>query len=116
MENLRRARRLARLWLAWFALSLGVAMAAPAVQPQRLEPVCSAAGTVKLVVAGDPEGAVGAHGHHHDCGQCLLAVPPPAAASIAVHPLPAAAPVVAHADPVRPRSASPFAARAPPRA
>lgn len=51
MQSLRRARLLARLVLAWFLLSLGVAVASPIVLPQSMQLVCSASGSVKLVVS-----------------------------------------------------------------
>ena len=53
MDRLRHARFLARLVLAWFALSLGVAMAAPFVQPQSSQLVCAAGGTMKVIVLTD---------------------------------------------------------------
>jgi len=45
----RRSMALARLALAWFALTLGVAVAAPMLQPQAVQLVCDAVGGVKLV-------------------------------------------------------------------
>ena len=53
MPLLHRFRHLApgplgRAVLAWFLLSLGVAVASPLVNPQALELVCSGAGVMKL--------------------------------------------------------------------
>lgn len=48
MHSLRNARRLARLVLAWFALTLFSAAAAPMVQPPGGEWVCSG-GVMKLL-------------------------------------------------------------------
>lgn len=50
MQTLRRAHHLARLVLVWFALSLGVAIASPVVNPQDLQMVCTGSGAMKLVV------------------------------------------------------------------
>lgn len=52
LQALRQATRLARLVLAWFALSLGVAIAAPMLSPQGMELVCTGSGAMKLVVKG----------------------------------------------------------------
>ncbi len=67
---------LARLVLAWFALSLGVAIASPIVSPQSMELVCSAAGAVKVVVQTD-DGAQDLGSMHMDCPLCMLAGAPP---------------------------------------
>ena len=50
MQTLRSAHDLARLVLVWFALSLGVAIASPVVNPQDLQMVCTGSGAMKLVV------------------------------------------------------------------
>lgn len=50
MQTLRSAHHLARLVLVWFALSLGVAIASPVVNPQDLQMVCTGSGAMKLVV------------------------------------------------------------------
>lgn len=50
MSALRPTRSLACLVLAWFVLALGVAVASPLVKPQSWQMVCSAAGTVKLLL------------------------------------------------------------------
>lgn len=82
MSALRHARYLARLVLAWFVLSLGVAVASPIVHPQALELVCSGSGVVKVVVQGD-EGAQELASVHIACPLCIPAGAPP--------PLPVAA-------------------------
>ena len=80
MQTLRRARYLARLVLAGFALALGVAIASPIVQPKTMELVCSVGGAVKLVVNGadGADGAAASHGNTLDCPLCLhvQALPP----------------------------------------
>jgi hypothetical protein len=114
MESLRRAHRLTRLLLAWFALSFVAAMAATVLHPQRMELVCSASGPARLVVAGEEPVQAAAHKHAQDCSQCVLAAAPPQAQDFAVHRLPAAAPVSVHPDPIAADRPCPFAARAPP--
>jgi hypothetical protein len=81
MPALRNARHLVRLVLAWFVLSLGVAIASPVVQPQPMQLVCSAAGAIKVMVQTD-DGVRELGASHLDCPMCMLTVaPPPAAAS-----------------------------------
>jgi len=53
MHCLRSARTVARLVLAWFVLSLGVAVASPMVNPKAMQLICSASGSVKLLVPRD---------------------------------------------------------------
>lgn len=76
MEPLRRARMLARLVLAWFVLSIGAAVASPAVNPQAMELVCSTGGGMKLLVKGDDGAAPVAGSHLLDCPACLPMVGP----------------------------------------
>ncbi len=77
MSRLRHAHILARLVLAWFVLSLGVAVASPIVQPQAMELVCSSVGTVKLMVQTD-DGTQELGAAHLDCALCLPnGAPPP---------------------------------------
>lgn len=70
--------RLGRWVLAWFCLSLGVAIASPVVHPQTFELVCSTAGAGKVVVKTD-EGVRELGASHLDCPLCLPAstAPPP---------------------------------------
>jgi hypothetical protein len=83
MQRLRTARHLARLVLVWFALSLGVAVASPLVNPQSFELLCSGSGTMKLLVkAGDGSPAPAKHGL--DCPLCAsVGAPPPMASATA---------------------------------
>ncbi|MDE2415121.1 MAG: hypothetical protein KGM60_10210 [Comamonadaceae bacterium] len=91
MPLLHRLRQLApallgRLVLAWFALSLGAAIASPLVSPRAMELVCSSAGVMKVVVKSD-DGVQELGASHLDCPMCMpLAAPPPAAAGAAVPP------------------------------
>lgn len=67
--------------LLCFVLSLGVAVAAPMVHPQRIELVCAPAGALKTVVhTDDGVQALGADALH--CPLCLLSVPPPTAPAL----------------------------------
>ena len=115
MQALRRANFLARLVLAWFALTLGVAIASPLINPQAMELVCSGAGALKLVVKADGS-TDPASGHTLDCPLCVSFSAPPAAAPAVV------AMALPHGDFVARvaasrtalRSAAPLPARGPP--
>ncbi|RZI94474.1 MAG: DUF2946 domain-containing protein [Variovorax sp.] len=111
---------LGRIVLAWFVLSLGVAVASPVVKPQAMELVCSTAGAVKVIVQTD-DGAqeVGSSSpmSHMDCPLCVLTGAPPPATPLAdvpavqplgraVQPIPAARLAAA--------TAAPLPARGPP--
>ena len=77
MQRLRHAIQLTRLVLVWFALSVGVAIASPVVNPQAMDLVCTSAGSMKLVVQGDDD-TVSA-GHTLNCPLCAaIGAPPPA--------------------------------------
>ncbi|MCL1960708.1 MAG: hypothetical protein FWG56_02750 [Desulfovibrionaceae bacterium] len=109
-------RRIARLALAWFALTLCVAAAAPLAQPRAMQLVCSAAGAVKLLVnTGD--GPVEASHATLDCALCLLANTPPAHALTALPPAAPSTPGIAAprlAAPVVAQARAPLPARGPP--
>jgi hypothetical protein len=78
VQALRNASRIARLVLAWFALSLGVAIASPLVKPTSIDLVCTGTGVLKLLVKGDGDSKP----THHtlDCPLCAgLGAPPPVA-------------------------------------
>jgi hypothetical protein len=79
MHSLRNAAFLARLVLAWFALSLGVAIAAPIVKPHGVELICSAGGAVKIMVKGDAGQPSGTH--TLDCPLCAPSGAPPIASA-----------------------------------
>lgn len=66
---------LIRFVLLWFVLAIGVAIAAPVVQPQAMELVCSSGGTIKLIVQTD-DGAQDMSPSHLDCPLCLTGGPP----------------------------------------
>lgn len=90
MQLLRASTLLARLVLAWFVLSLGVAVASPLVQPQALELVCGTGAAAKLVMLDSDGQAVAADHHALDCPACLAATLPP---PVVILQLPVAAPV-----------------------
>lgn len=107
---------LGRLVLAWFALSLGAAIASPLVSPQALELVCSSAGVMKVIVKAD-DGAQELGAAHLDCPMCMpLAAPPPAARwqrrAAALAPVPCAAAAGRRASAAA--TAAPLPARGPP--
>ncbi len=77
MEHLRHALHLTRLVLVWFALSVGVAIASPMVNPQAMDLVCTSTGSMKLVVQGEDDST--ASSHTLDCPLCASLVPPPVA-------------------------------------
>ena len=113
MQALRNASFLARLVLAWFALSLGVAMASPLVKPQNVELVC-AGGAMKLLVKdvqGKPAGS-----HTLDCPACLALDTPPVASTSSLPPMQplghALHPIVAAR--IAAATAAPLPARGPP--
>lgn len=113
MHTLRTHTALARLILAWFALTLGAAIASPLVSPKALQLVCSVGAAAKWVVvdAGGDAAPVGQH--TLDCPLCLLAAPPsPWAAERAVQPLP---PTGAPHPLVAGHTAAPIGAPLPPR-
>ena len=90
MRTLHARSWLARLFLAWYALTLGAAMASPLVQPKLLTQVCSADGGMVLVVV-DADGDVVASGPHTlDCALCLATALPAPEAPAAPTPAPVA--------------------------
>ncbi|QTD45135.1 hypothetical protein [Ottowia testudinis] len=107
-------RHIARLVLAWFVLSIGVAVAAPLVSPQALEIVCSASGS-KLVLHTE-EGAVDLNAAQMHCPMCIPTGAPPPLAVLApdAPPLPPFALPLAPARWVAGHAAPPWQARAPP--
>lgn len=115
LQVLRQSRLIARCVLAWFVMSMAVAMAAPVVQPQGSALVCSAAGAVKLVDTGSEDGSAQVP-HTLDCVLCLaLDAPGPAASDPGMlAALPAGHGAGLVRAPVVVRSDATLAARAPP--
>lgn len=115
MQALRHARFLARLVLAWFVLSLGVAIATPLVQPQSLELICATGGAMKLIVK-NADGTAQERGHTLDCPLCAtVAAPPPVLTPVVFAPssLAHALQPVAAAH-IAARTAAPLPPRGPP--
>jgi hypothetical protein len=78
MQTLRNAHLIARFVLVWFALSIGVAIASPMVNPQSMQLVCSGTGSMK-VISVDAAGKSSPTVHHTlDCPLCAsISAPPP---------------------------------------
>jgi len=113
LHTLRKSTALARWVLLWWCMALGVAVAAPWVQPVQHTLVCSALGAVTLQDTGAPDTPLAPH---LDCVLCLSAGAPPV--SISALPLANAAPLL-YASPnsalgPQSRSAAPPPGRGPP--
>ncbi len=78
MRTLRHFTILTRLVLAWFVLSLGVAVASPIVKPQDILLVCTGSGAMKVVVQADDGSATELGSSSMDCPLCAsFCAPPP---------------------------------------
>ncbi|MDY0105422.1 DUF2946 domain-containing protein [Achromobacter sp.] len=73
MHALRTSSTLIRLVLAWFALTLGVAMASPIVAPKTMEMICSDGGAMRVIVVDKNGDVVEAGQYTLDCAMCLPA-------------------------------------------
>jgi hypothetical protein len=80
LHSLRHCPFFARLALLWFAVSLGVAIASPMVNPQAMTLVCNAGGGVKLVLTD--EGSTDAAQHTLACPLCASTSAPPLVPSV----------------------------------
>lgn len=87
MHTLRTSLSLARLVMAWFMLTFGVAVAAPAMAPHTLVMLCSHAGEKAVIVDADGKLVTSASATM-DCPQCLPVTAPPPAFSLSI-PAPA---------------------------
>ena len=113
MQALRSDRQLASLVLALFVLVVAVAAAAPAVQPERLEMVCSG-GSVKLMPVTGAEGQDKLPALGMDCPLCgAVALPAPALSLPVVQPLAHAVQSIPAAH-IAALTAGPLPARGPP--
>lgn len=118
MRTLRHFTILTRLVLAWFVLSLGVAVASPIVQPQDVLLVCTGSGAMKVLVKADDGGTREVASNSMDCPLCApLAAPPPVARLQAepAQPLAYALQAIPAAH-IAARTAAPLPARGPPSA
>jgi hypothetical protein len=87
MPSSRTARTVARFLLAWFALYLGAAVAAPLLTPGGYAVICSADGIARVVQTDDAGEPDEARASLH-CPLCVPAgAPPPPAAALAATPL-----------------------------
>lgn len=115
MQTIRHLRWLARLVLAWFVVSIGVAVASPVVHPQAMELICSGSGAIKMLVKTD-DGAKEMRTHSLDCPLCAhVGAPPPASQAQlpVVHPLAHALRPIPAAH-IAARTAAPLPPRGPP--
>jgi hypothetical protein len=117
MSVLHRIRIITSFVLAWFVLSLGVAIASPVVQPRMTQLVCTTAGAVKLIVQTDDGAQDFGAGHTMDCSLCFVTGAPPPAPALArlphVQPLAFAAQSIPAAR-IAAATAAPLPARGPP--
>ncbi len=117
MRTLRHFTFLSRLVLAWFVLSLGVAVASPIVKPQDILLVCSGSGAMKVLVKADDGSTSELGSKAMDCPLCapMAAPPPPAFNTVAAPYLPLSYALQgipgAH---IAARTAAPLPARGPP--
>jgi hypothetical protein len=89
MQQLRNTIQITRLVLVWFALSVGVAIASPVLNPTGMDMVCTGTGTMKLVLQGDDDAA--ASSLTLDCPLCAsISAPPPALNNALTQPSPLA--------------------------
>jgi len=116
MQTLRRFTMLTRLVLAWFVLSLGVAVAAPVIAPQHILFVCTGTGAMKVLTQVE-DGSTTEQVHSRmDCPLCATVSAPPPQPGVAVPHL-CALSYALHGVPVAfiaARTASPMPARGPP--
>ena len=107
---------ISRLVLAWFVLSLGVAVASPIVKPQDILLVCTGSGAMKVLVQSDDGSATELASSSMDCPLCALVAPPPVLVQAQVppvSPLAYALQAVPSAH-IAARTAAPLPARGPP--
>ena len=86
MFHLRRAQSFARFVLAWFVLSMGVAIAAPVVNPQSTQLICTGSGVMKVIVT-TADGVQEVASQSMDCPLCASLSAPPPVARLGTEPL-----------------------------
>jgi hypothetical protein len=89
MQSLRNSRLIARLVLAWFALYLGVGLAATLVSPHEMQLVCSANGAMKIVSV-EGNGDIKNSGPNLYCPFCIETIAPPPLEVVVVTEVPPA--------------------------
>ena len=116
MQALRHLTFISRLVLAWFVLSLGVAVASPIVKPQDILLVCTGSGAMKVLVQSDDGGTTELASSSMDCPLCAPMGAPPTVARAVVEPaqpLAYALQCIPSAH-IAARTAAPLPARGPP--
>ncbi|MGB2881626.1 MAG: hypothetical protein WBC08_07640 [Rhodoferax sp.] len=116
MRTLRHFTTFTRLVLAWFVLSLGVAVASPIVKPQDILLVCTGAGAMKVLVKAADGSTSDLGSTTLDCPLCAtMAAPPPVVGLCAepTQPLAYALQAIPSAH-IAARTAAPMPARGPP--
>lgn len=125
LHRLRCLTALTRFVLVWFVLSIGVAIASPIVKPQDILLVCTASGSMKVVVknaspsdANDTanDDASSVLSSAMDCPLCMTITAPPPVTQPAIEPVSPLAYALqsipsAH---IAARTAAPLPARGPP--
>lgn len=85
LHTLRNAPWLAHVALLWFALTLGVAVASPMVNPQQELVICTSAGMVKVVLNADGSISTSPSGEA-SCPLCVVGGAPPSFVSVVIPP------------------------------
>jgi len=84
-QTLRKTPWLARMAMLWFAMTLGVAVASPMVNPQEELVICSTAGMVKVVLNADGTISTSPSAEAH-CPLCVVGGAPPSFVSVIAPP------------------------------
>ena len=119
LQALRSFTNLTRFVLAWFVLSMGVAIASPIIKPQDILLVCSTSGAMKVVVKNTDtvdEDASSVLSSAMDCPLCMSISAPPLVEYPTIEPVSPLAYALqsipsAH---IAARTAAPLPARGPP--
>lgn len=115
MNAMRHLRSITRLVLVWFVVSIGVAVAAPMLQPTNILLVCSGTG-MKALVQTEDDSTTEPGRTALDCPLCVTMSAPPPESDVTVqsiHPLAYATQSIPAAH-VAARTAAPLPARGPP--
>jgi hypothetical protein len=115
LQNLRRATAFARWVLLGFVLSLGVAIAAPIVNPQATQLICTGSGAMKVIVTS-ADGSTEVVNQSMECPLCVSIISPPPVVSVTFAPPTQSSVEILklHAAALAKPSAAPPPARGPP--
>ena len=86
LHTLRNIPWLAKLALLWFAVTLGVAVASPMVNPQQELLICTSVGMAKVVLADDGSVTTSPVAQAH-CPLCVTGGVPPGFVSLVFEPV-----------------------------